>query len=219
MKRKKAAGEYLAYLTVKYDIHPDVIFCALLSAEQAGTAKCGPLLVECRGKIDDKTYFLFKEDSNVVAQFPVTEEILARQRNPIRNYMEADMVQNYKSDEPQEPTYSQIGHLKSNSNNVNLKATVVKISKPQYVNTQYGNRIPMAKALLKDETGEINLCLWQEQIDLVSKGDKIDIQNATVRKYNNIAQLTLSKKGTIQTIKKLNTNITPTLVEQVKVQN
>jgi len=219
LKRKKAAGEYLAYLTVKYDIHPDVIYCALLSAEESGKAQCGPLTVENRGKIDDKVYFLFKEGSDVVAQFPVSEELLAEQRNPIRTFMTADMVQNYKFEDPQEIIFSQIRDLKNKSTHVNLRAKVVKVSKPQFVNTQYGNRIPMAKALLKDETGEINLCLWQEQIDFVSRGDKIEIQNATVKKFRDKNQLTLGNKGTIKIIQDIKADVIPTVLERVKAQN
>lgn len=220
MKRKKAAGEYLAYLTVKFDVHPDVIFCALLSAEETGKAKCGPLLVEYRGKIDDKNYFLFKDGSDVVAQFPVSEEMLARQRNPIRNFMESDMVQSYKSDEPEEPIYSQIHELRTGNTHIHLRAKVKKVSKPQIVNTQYGNQIPMAKALLTDETGEINLCLWKEQIDSVYRGDYIEVQNATVRKFRDKNQLTLGNKGAIKTIqrKKANAKTKSIILEQAKTR-
>ncbi len=202
MKQKKTAGTSLAYLTVKYDIHPDIIFCALLSAKETGKAKCGPLLVEYRGKIDNQNYYLFKEDTEVVSQFPVPEELLARQMNPIRNYMEADMVQNYKPDGPQETIYSQIQELRAGKTHINLKAKVTNISKPQHVNTQFGNKIPMAKALLKDETGEINLCLWKEQVNAIAPGDQIEIENAKVQEFMGKKQLTLGSKGTIKIIQK-----------------
>jgi hypothetical protein len=200
MRRKKAEGEYLAFLTVKYDIHPDMLFCALLAAGEMGKAKCGELNVECRGKIDDKIYFLIKEGDQVVSQFPVGEEFLEKQRNPIRNFMETDMVQNYRPEEKEGKTYSQIEDLKVGATHINMKAEVLKVSKPTLVNTQYGNRIQMSKALIKDETGEINLCLWREQVDAVSKGDHIEVENASVTKFRGIKQLTMGSKGTLKII-------------------
>ena len=219
MKRKKGAGEYLAFLTVKYDIHPDVLFCALLSAGEIGKATCGSLSIECRGKIDNKIYYLIKEGSEVVAQFPISEELLAKQRNPIRNFMETDMVQSYKPDETEKPFYSQIEDLKVGRTHVNLKAEVLDVSKPQYVNTQYGNRILLAKALLKDKTGEIKLCLWREQVESVSSGNKVEVQNASVTKFRGKKQLTLGNKGTIKIIENADAKADLMFSENPKLQN
>jgi hypothetical protein len=200
MRRKKAEGEYLAFLTVKYDIHPDVLFCALLAAGELGKAKCGELEVECRGEIDGKIYFLIREGDQVVSQFPVAAEFLEKQRNPIRNFMETDMVQNYRPDDPQGKRYLQIEDLKVGATHINLKAEVLKVTEPTLVNTQYGNRIRMAKALLKDPTGEINLCLWREQVDSLSKGDHIELENASVTKFHGTKQLTTGNKGIIKIV-------------------
>lgn len=195
MRRKKSEGEYLAFLTVKYDVHPDMLFCALLAAGEMGKAKCGKLNVECRGEIDGKIYFLVKDGNEVISQFPVTAEFLEKRKNPIRNFMETDLVQNYRPEGPEKKAYSQIEDLKVGATHVNMKAEVLKVSKPRLVNTQYGNRIRMAKAVIKDETGEINLCLWREQVDAVSKGDRIEIENASVTKFQNLKQLTMGHKG------------------------
>ena len=217
MRKKKDAGEYLAYLTVKYDVHPDLLFCALLSAGEIGKAKCGVLSVECRGKVDEQIYFLIKEGSEVVAQFPVSEELLAKKRNPIRSYMGTNMVQNYKPEEPEKSAYSQIDDLKVGRTHVNLKAEVVKVSKPSYVSTRYGNQIRLAKALLRDETGEIKLCLWREQVEAVSKGDFIEVANASVTKFRDITQLTLGNKGTLKIVNGPSED--STLIEKQHVEN
>ena len=217
MKRKKDAGEYLAFLTVKYDIHPDLLFCAMLSSGETGKAKCGPLTVECRGKVDDKIYYLIKEDTQVVSQFPVTEEFLAKQRNPIRNSMESDIVQSYKPAEPEGPAYCQIGELRIGRTHVNLKAEVLEVSEPQKVSTRYGNRIQLAKALLKDETGEIKLCLWREQVDAVAAGDLVELENASVTKFRGNAQLTLGSRGNIRVLNELEAETNPLLSENTEI--
>ena len=200
MRSKKSSGEYLAFLTVKYDVHPDVLFCALLAAGEMGKAKCGPLTIECRGKIDDQSYFLIKEGSEVVRQFPVSEELLSSQHNPIRNFMDAEIVQNYKPQEPEDPVYSDIEGLKIGQTHVNLRVEVVDVSKPIQVHTKFGNRIRLAKALLKDDTGEIKLCLWKEQVEAISVGDRVEIRDATVSKFLGKAQLTLGTKGTLKIV-------------------
>lgn len=207
MKSKRSAGEYLAYLTVKYDVHPDVLFCAMLAAGEMGKSKCGKLTVEYRCKIDDKLYFLFKEGSEVVSQFPVPKEFLSKQRNPIRNFMETEIVQSYKANEAEAPVYKLIEDLKVGMRHVNLKAKVTEVSKPVRVATRYGNRIRLAKAVLRDETGEINLCLWKDQVDAVAAGDEVEVENAAVSKFRGSTQLSLGSKGTIKTTDVVSTQV------------
>lgn len=200
MKRKNTTVAYLAFLTVKYDIHPDVLFSALLSAGEIGKAKCGPLSVERRGKISDRIYYLVKDGSEVVAQFPVSEQFLSCEKNPIWDFMEAYKVRTYRPTEPVKTVYSQIEDLGVGRRNVNLKAQVVEVSEPKLVNSRYGNEIRLAKALLKDDTGLITLCLWREKVDAISSGDLIEVKNAVVTKFRNERQLTLSRNGTLQIV-------------------
>lgn len=202
MKRRKSKGEYLAALTAKYDIHPDILFCALLSAGEIGEAACGPLSVECRGKTKDKVYYLIKEGATAIAQLPISKEFLERHRNPIRDFMETDLVKKIRPKELESGFYSKIGELKVGQKNINLKAEIKEISKPSFVDTQFGNRIRLAKALLKDETGEISLCLWKEQIDSVSPGDYVELLNVKVRKYRGNKQLNTHKGSSIEIISK-----------------
>jgi hypothetical protein len=218
LKRKKGAGEYLAFLTVKYDVHPDVLFCALLASGETGKATCGPLTIECRGRMDGKIYYLIKKGSEVVSQFPVSENFLASQRNPLRNFMETDMVQSYKPDEPEKPVFSQIEDLKVGQSHANLRAEVAEVSEPRYVNTQFGSRIRFAKALLKDETGEISLCLWKEQVDGLFSGDRIEVENASVKKFRGKKQLTLGNKGRITVINDVGAEANQMLLESEEVE-
>jgi hypothetical protein len=205
-KKKKTAGAYLAFLSAKYHIYPDVLFCALLSAGEMGKAKCGPLTFERRAKIDKRIYYLVKEGSHVVAQFPVSKEFLERENNPIWNFMQNDLVRRCRREEhvkPKQPVYTHIEDLRVGARNVHLKAEVLKISKPVFVNSRYGDQVRLAKALLKDDTGEITLCLWREKVEAVSKGDLIEINNATVAKFRNEKQLTLSSKGSLRVIENM----------------
>jgi replication factor A1 len=53
--------------------------------------------------------------------------------------------------------------------------------------------------LIGDETGTIKLCLWNGQIDGVSVGNTVQIENAQASMFRGERQLSLGKKGTLNT--------------------
>jgi ssDNA-binding replication factor A large subunit len=73
----------------------------------------------------------------------------------------------------------------------------LEVAEPKNVFTRYGNRASVAKASIADETGTINLCLWNTQIDSVSAGDIVQIEDARVSSFRGESQLSLGKKGTL----------------------
>ncbi len=210
MRRKKSAGEYLAFLSAKYDVDSDALFCALLSAGENGKSRCGNLSIECRGKRKGKVIFLITKDSEVVAQLPVSERFLSQEGNPIRNFMETDMVRKQVTKKTKLPASYSIGDLRAGMNHVNLKAKVLEVTKPRQVFTRYGNYAHLAKALIADGTGKIKLCLWNDQIDAVSVGDTVQIENARTSTFRGERQLILGKNGTLSNTEFLNSGIQPT---------
>jgi replication factor A1 len=83
---------------------------------------------------------------------------------------------------------------------VNLKAKILEVAEPRYVVTRYGNNASVAKALIADETGTIKLCLWNEQIDSVSVGDTVQIENARASMFRGERQLSVGKNGTLNNV-------------------
>ena len=219
MKRKKSSGEYLAYISAKHDVDSDALFCALLSAGENKKSRCGDLSIECRGKVKGKVYFLITKDSEVVAQLPVSEEFLSQKGNPLRNYMETDMVRRHITKKTKVPTSYTIEDLRHGMNHVNLKAKVLEVTKPKQVFTRYGNYATLAKAVIADGTGEIKLCLWNEQIDAVSAGDTVQIENARTSTFKGEKQLSLGKTGTLSNIEFLNSEMQPSDLQQQSPRN
>lgn len=203
MKRKKSTGEYLAFLSVKYEISPDTLFYALLAAGENGEAKCGNLSIECRGKTNNRAIFLIMDGAEVVTQFSVPNNFLLQKGNPIRTFMETDIVRRYINKEPKPVQPGTIQDLRAGMNNVKVEAKVLEVTKPKLVATRYGNNARLAKAVIADETGKIKLCLWNEQIDAVSAGDTVQIENAKVSMFSGERQLSLGKKGTLSNIEDL----------------
>jgi len=67
---------------------------------------------------------------------------------------------------------------------------------------KFGKAGRVCNAAVKDETGEIKLTLWNEQIDQVNKGDKVRITNGYVSEFQGEKQLTTGKFGQLEVIEK-----------------
>jgi len=214
MKRKKSSGEYLAFLSAKYEVDPDTFFCALLSAGENRKSKCGNLSIEWRGKVKDKIMFLITNDSMVVAQLALSESFLTKEGNPIRTFMTTDMVRKYEAKKNRSPVSCSIQDLRAGMNHVNLKAKVLEVTQPRQVFTRYGNYASLAKAVIADETGRIKLCLWNDQIDAVSAGATVQIENARTSTFKGERQLSLGKAGTVSNIEHFEEAMIPTDLQQ-----
>jgi hypothetical protein len=203
LRRKKSSGEYLAFLSAKFEVDPDALFFALLSAGENHKAKCGNISIECRDRTKDKLIFLITKNSEVVAQLSISEKFLSQDGNPIRNFMETDMIRKQIAKKTQLSIAHSIEDLRAGMKNVTLKAEILEVTPPRRVITRYGNYATLAKALIADETGKIKLCLWNEQIDAVSPGDTVQIENARASMFRGERQLSLGKNGTLNNIEPL----------------
>ncbi len=94
-----------------------------------------------------------------------------------------------------------IKELTPRMGNVELVVEVVDISETREFN-KFGKSGKVATARIKDETGQIDLPLWNEQIDQIGRGDTIKITNGYVKEYQGEMQLTTGMRGTIEVVKK-----------------
>ena len=90
-----------------------------------------------------------------------------------------------------------IKDLKPNSGNVTLTLEVVSKESPRSFE-KFGKSGRVCNAKVKDETGELKLTLWNEEIDKVNVGDKIQIQNGWCSDYKGELQLSAGKFGKIE---------------------
>jgi len=203
LRNKVSVGEYLAFLSLKYDVDPDQFFNAISSAWEKQKAKCGELLIECRGKKQDSAIFLMTRNSKVLAQFPIPREFLLEQANPIRNYRTTGMIHRHTSRENDGQYPSCIKNLRAGMKKINLRAKILEIPKPTLVFTRFGNYASVANAFITDETGRIKLCLWNEQISSISVGDTVQIENAHMSLFRGEPQLRIGKNGKVSVVEKM----------------
>jgi replication factor A1 len=67
---------------------------------------------------------------------------------------------------------------------------------------KFGRSGRVCSAKVKDETGEIKLTLWNDQIDQVNVGDKLQISNGYVNEFQGEMQLTTGKFGKLEVVGK-----------------
>jgi len=98
--------------------------------------------------------------------------------------------------------HPRIEDLKSGMKQTNLEARVIEIPKPKSVFTRFGNFATVTNARVIDETGIIQLPLWNNQIDTVSVGDTIHVENARVVTFRGERQLRVSRGGQLSVVEK-----------------
>jgi replication factor A1 len=91
-----------------------------------------------------------------------------------------------------------ISELKPGTGNATIEvAEVTAIEEPRDVLTRFGKKTRVASATIKDESGEIILSLWGDDISRIAIGDKIKIENGWVSEFRGNPQLSAGKYGKI----------------------
>lgn len=190
--------ECLTLIALKHEIDSSKFFSSFLDAFENGEAMCGELSIKCRLKKRDNAIFLITNNHNVVAQFPIPMHVLAKS-NPLEGFTYKQSFMKKPAQEAKSNQY-QIKDLKVGMKKINIKGRVVEVSQPRLVVTRFGFYAKVANILVADETGTIQLPLWNRQVDEISAGDLVQIENANVIIFKGIRQLKVSKSGTVKAV-------------------
>lgn len=93
-----------------------------------------------------------------------------------------------------------ISELKSGMRSVNVEASVVSVSEPRIVNTRDGRTAKVADVIIQDDSGQIKLSLWEDQIAQVKEGSKITIENGYTTSFRGENQLNVGKYGKLNVV-------------------
>ncbi|MFH1285706.1 MAG: OB-fold nucleic acid binding domain-containing protein [Candidatus Micrarchaeota archaeon] len=94
-----------------------------------------------------------------------------------------------------------ISELTAGTGDVSIEAEVISIDEPRDVVTKFGKNTRVANAKIKDESGEITLSLWGDDINKVAIGDKIKIEKGWVSEFKGEKQISAGKYGKIEVVK------------------
>ena len=81
-----------------------------------------------------------------------------------------------------------------------VEGTIDSISEPRAVNLKTGGQAQVADAILKDDTGQIKLTLWDAQIKMVKSGSKVRIENGYITNFKGENSLNVGKYGKLTVI-------------------
>ena len=92
-----------------------------------------------------------------------------------------------------------IKDLKIRQGNVDIEVDIVDVGEVREFE-KFGKSGKVATAIAKDETGDIKITLWNEDIDRVKPGDKVKISNGYVSEWQGEPQLTTGKFGNLEIV-------------------
>jgi replication factor A1 len=94
-----------------------------------------------------------------------------------------------------------INELKPKTGNVELTAIVISMDAARDFDKD-GKKGKVAKAVIKDETGECKLTLWNEETDKIKVGEKIKIVNGWANEWKGEIDVSAGKFGKIEVIER-----------------
>ena len=81
-----------------------------------------------------------------------------------------------------------------------VEGTIESISEPRTVNLKAGGQAQVADAILKDDTGQIKLTLWDAQIKMVKAGSKVTVENGYINSFKGENSLNVGKYGKLNIV-------------------
>lgn len=197
------ALEYLVKLSTKNKIDATEFFNAFVHAWKNGEAICRGLTIQFRTRKNDRCTFLITKGHAVIAQFPILEKIL-RDSNPLDRFgylrESINRVSEMKDRKAPKTGLVRIKDLKAGMRGVNLRARVIKISRPKLVLTRLNEYALLATATLSDKNSIIKVPLWNQRILSISVNDKVQIDNAVVTMFRGEKQLRIGRKCKLKVI-------------------
>jgi len=190
--------ENLARIAMLHKVDSSEFFNRIVEAWNHDGSECAQLAIECRKRTKNSAIFLFTNGCKIVAQLPISISILEG-KNQLESYTEAILAR-ISSVKNFEGVNSKIGDLKVGMKKVSLKAEVLEIPESKIVYTRYGTTACVSNALIRDETGSMQMSLWNQQINTVHKGDVIDVKNGQVAWFSGERQLRLGRSGSLSVI-------------------
>ena len=81
--------------------------------------------------------------------------------------------------------------------NVSVEGKIIDIGEVREVNTRYGKKT-VADAIIEDDTGQIKMSLWENQINSVRVGDKVSVSGAYITEFRDTLQLNIPRSGKLE---------------------
>ena len=186
---------YLLMLARKYGLEPITLHNALVEARGRKKSTCGSLSIESR-ELEENTFsFMFLQNNRAIAQTGISESSLAKLREVPPELTRLLRDQNRRSITTEcGKLEKRIADLQVGLRHVSLRARVIGKSEVRTVMSRDGSPLIVCSATLSDGTGQIQLPLWNRQIDSVAKNDILIIREAIVEHFRGEMHLSIPRR-------------------------
>ena len=92
-----------------------------------------------------------------------------------------------------------INELKPRQGKIEIEVTIKDIGETRTFE-KFGKTGRVCNVTASDDTGEIKLTLWNDEIDTVKIGDKVKITNGYINEFQGEKQLTAGRFGKLEVI-------------------
>ncbi|PSG99827.1 MAG: hypothetical protein BRC28_02550 [Nanohaloarchaea archaeon SW_4_43_9] len=92
-----------------------------------------------------------------------------------------------------------VEELTPEADEVEITGEITELPTPRAVTTKYGQK-KITTVTFEDDTGNIDLTLWEEEIDAIEEGAKVHITGAYVREWADDIQLNIGRDGDIEQV-------------------
>jgi replication factor A1 len=196
---------YLIWLSRKYGLDTRKFLMCFPEAWTHEKSSQNGISVQLRQKTDSNCVFLVTQDQKVIAQLHLSQNLLRHlpEVDPTSfPFIESTLASRMETLEKGD---LQIKDIDARVRSVNLKAKIVGKSIPKYVFSRFGDALTLSTATISDGTGSMRMSLWNAEIDRVSIGDTVQINNGRVRTFRGELQVSLGRKGRLQVIENQST--------------
>jgi len=193
---------YLIWISKKYNLDVHKFFKSFLDAWAHEKSSYKGISIHCRQKTENDGAFLITQDQKVITQLRLSKATLEHlpyvdlERIPWNETGLVRKIENLKL------INMKIKDVNSKVKWVNLKAKVVKKPIASIVYSRFDhNPLGLSNSTISDETGSMKMPLWNNQINMVSIGDTIQIDKGRVKTFRGELQVSVGKNGKLKVIK------------------
>ena len=96
--------------------------------------------------------------------------------------------------------YMNVKDLRDGMRRVDAEGEIAEMADPRTVNLKTGDQARVADCMLRDESGQIKLSLWDDQIDMVKQGTKVRVTNGYTNSFRGELRLNVGRYGKLEVI-------------------
>jgi len=193
--------DYLVRISKKYELDSSALLDCIQCAWAQGESSFDSVSVKRRQTMGSDGVFLITQNNQIMTQLklaPVQLEQL--RRSGLHGLLLEDHVMGMRA--RQEPENLTIKDLTPRTKRFNLQVKVTEKSTPRIIPSQWGKERLLSIATIKDRSGTIKLPLWNEQIEMVSIGDILRIENAQLKIFRGELNLRVGKSTMLRIVEK-----------------